>query len=185
MMNLREEWFPRWVDVEELKAIERSICEIEKLLENRNEADAAAAIADFNARHARTYEAEDFRSRAGSMSRTEFALSAAQPRRIADIAREELIEIVRRIQEPERSLDQDWIVEDGETKRLPDSAESGDAYTVEPSDRLAALQSFYLELLEAQVAMPDVSDLIFWDDLEPEEIVDRALAYRPIVLPPG
>lgn len=188
MMNLREELRPRPVEVWELMRIERSVGEIEELLESGKEAEAAAAIEAFNVRHARVYGVEDFRSRDGSMSRTEFALGAAQPlaHRIADITREELIEIVRRIQEPERSLDdQDLIVESRETKRLPDSAESGDPYTVERSDRLAALQSFYLELLEAQVAMPDVSDLIFWDDLEPEEIVDRALAYRPVVLPPG
>lgn len=193
MTNLREELLPRPVAAEELERIERSIGEIEELLESGKEAEAAAAIEAFNARHARGYGADDFRSRDGSMSRTEFALGAAQPlaHRIADISREELIEIVRRIQEPERALDdRSLIVEGGETKRLLDSAdpytaESGAPYRVEPSDRLAALQSFYLELLEAQVAMPDVSDLIFWDDLEPEEIVDRALAYRPIVLPPG
>lgn len=187
-MNLREELLPRPVAAEELERIERSIGEIEELLENGKEAEAAAAIEAFNARHARAYGADDFRSRDGSVSRTEFALSAAQPqaRRIADMTREELIEIVRRIQEPERALDdRGLIAEEGDTKISPDAAESGAPYRVEPSDRLAALQSFYLELLEAQVAMPDVSDLIFWDDLEPEEIVDRALAYRPIVLPPG
>ncbi|OWR30353.1 hypothetical protein CDO73_10530 [Saccharibacillus sp. O23] len=179
-MNLRGELLPRPVGAEELEEIERSVGEIEELLESGKEAEAAAAIEVFNARHARAYGEDDFRSRAGSMSRIEFALGAAQPRarRIADIAREELIEIVRRIQEPDRALDdQEWIVEGGQTNRLSDAAESG--------DRLAAVQSFYLELLEAQVDMPDVSDLIFWDDLEPEEIVDRALAYRPIVLPPG
>lgn len=188
MMNLREELLPRRVEVEELKEIERRICEIEELSESGKEAEVAAAIEAFNAQHARAYGADDFRSRDDSMSRTEFALGAAQPpaRRIADITRDELIEIVRRIQEPERSLDdRGLIAEAGDTKISPDAAESGDPYTVKPSDRLAALQSFYLELLEAQVAMSEVSDLIFWDDLEPEEIVDRALAYRPIVLPPS
>ena len=39
-----------------------------------------------------------------------------------------------------------------------------------------------IELLERNVPHPNVSDLIFYNDLTPEEIVDRALSYKPIQL---
>jgi hypothetical protein len=56
--------------------------------------------------------------------------------------------------------------------------------------------NFWLELHQANVPDPDVSDLIFWPnvyfkdenapDLTPEQIVDIALSYRPTApLPPG
>ncbi len=40
-------------------------------------------------------------------------------------------------------------------------------------------------LLKANVADPEVSDLIFYSDVElsPEEVVDRALSYKPIQAP--
>lgn len=42
-----------------------------------------------------------------------------------------------------------------------------------------------LELLEKNVLHPQVSDLIFWNDTEltAEEIVEKALSYKPIPLP--
>lgn len=36
--------------------------------------------------------------------------------------------------------------------------------------------------LEQNVIDPDVSDYIYYDALTPEQIVDKALAYKPIVL---
>lgn len=45
--------------------------------------------------------------------------------------------------------------------------------------------SEWIELLEQNVPDPNVSDLIFWNNegLTPEQIVDRAMNYKPIVLP--
>ncbi|MDA3647538.1 hypothetical protein LZ318_34290 [Saccharopolyspora indica] len=65
--------------------------------------------------------------------------------------REELVQIVRRLQEAEGS--------EREQERL-------------------------LEVLQANVPDPHVSDLIYWpmSTLAPEEIVDRALAYKPFTL---
>jgi hypothetical protein len=42
------------------------------------------------------------------------------------------------------------------------------------------------DLLEQNVPHPEVSDLMYYSDREmtPEEIVDEALSYRPIPLPP-
>ena len=37
-------------------------------------------------------------------------------------------------------------------------------------------------LLEENVVYPDISDLIFYDEKSSEEIVDIALAYKPIQL---
>jgi hypothetical protein len=42
--------------------------------------------------------------------------------------------------------------------------------------------SFYLEALEANVLMPEISDLIYFRDLTPDEIIEEALKYKPIVL---
>lgn len=44
----------------------------------------------------------------------------------------------------------------------------------------------WLEVVASNVPHPGVSDLIFWNEpeLTPEEIVDAALGYQPIVLPP-
>lgn len=41
-----------------------------------------------------------------------------------------------------------------------------------------------IETLEANVPHPEVSDLIFYpeEEMTPEEIVDKALAYKPIQL---
>ncbi len=50
-----------------------------------------------------------------------------------------------------------------------------DHYTEEQIDQ-------FLEELQNGVLDPNISDYIFWDDLTPEEIADKALAYRPICL---
>ena len=41
-----------------------------------------------------------------------------------------------------------------------------------------------MNLLESNVPDPQVSDLIFWSDIEysPEEIIDKAMSYKPIIL---
>ncbi|WP_195575577.1 bacteriocin immunity protein [Paenibacillus sp. 1001270B_150601_E10] len=41
-----------------------------------------------------------------------------------------------------------------------------------------------INLLERNVPDPHVSDLIFWSDIEysPEEIVDKAMSYKPIII---
>lgn len=36
--------------------------------------------------------------------------------------------------------------------------------------------------LEQNVIDPEISDYIYYDDLTPEQIVDKALAYKPIIL---
>ncbi|NGZ76655.1 hypothetical protein [Saccharibacillus alkalitolerans] len=194
-MILRKELRPRPVSAAELRKIEGEIEDIERLSERGAEEAASAAIARFNAAYGRSFEPEFFRDYAGSMPRTEFALQASQPdpRRVPDITREELIEIVRRIIEPDRA-EHPKGRESGSFGCQPSEMDRPDVFEPLPASggtgipeggRIAALQAFYVELLEANVAMPGVSDLIFWDELEPEEVVDRALAYTPIVLPPG
>lgn len=39
-----------------------------------------------------------------------------------------------------------------------------------------------IEILEANVHYPEISDLIFFDEKTPEEIIDMALAYKPLQL---
>ena len=39
-----------------------------------------------------------------------------------------------------------------------------------------------IDQLERNVPHPEVSDLIYYDDLTAEEIVDKALSYKPIQL---
>ncbi|MFJ6838697.1 hypothetical protein [Streptomyces sp. NPDC091209] len=125
---------------------------IADLLETRPEA-AGEAIKAFNAMTGHDYVALDFAEYWGSRSLEEFATEAARPvyPRVADVTRDELVEIVRRL------------------------------LTVSPES------DYYLQLLEANVPHPGVSDLIFHpsDDLQDasaEQIVDAALKYRPIAL---
>lgn len=84
------------------------------------------------------------------MSLEEFVLRLARPAwpRVADITRDELVEIVRRVRDAGPESD------------------------------------FYLLLLQANVPAPRVSDLIYYPPavLDAEEIVERALAYRPMEL---
>ena len=39
-----------------------------------------------------------------------------------------------------------------------------------------------IELLEQNVTDPEVTNYIFYEENTPEEVVDKALAYRPIIL---
>jgi len=39
-----------------------------------------------------------------------------------------------------------------------------------------------IKLLEKGVLDPNISDYIFWDNMTPEEIADKALSYRSIQL---
>ncbi len=39
-----------------------------------------------------------------------------------------------------------------------------------------------IELLEKNVIDPDVTNYIFYEENTPEEVVDKAMAYKPIVL---
>lgn len=39
-----------------------------------------------------------------------------------------------------------------------------------------------LDLLEKHVPDPNVCDYIYWEDLTPEEVVNKALKYKPIRL---
>lgn len=39
-----------------------------------------------------------------------------------------------------------------------------------------------IQTLEANVIYPEISDLIYFDEKTPEEIIDIALAYKPIQL---
>lgn len=39
-----------------------------------------------------------------------------------------------------------------------------------------------LEIFKKNVPHPTPSDLIYWENLTPEEVVDKALSYRPIQL---
>ncbi len=43
-------------------------------------------------------------------------------------------------------------------------------------------QDELLELLEKNVLDPQVSNYIFYEENTPEEVVDKALAYKPIIL---
>ena len=39
-----------------------------------------------------------------------------------------------------------------------------------------------MELLEQHVIDPEVSNYIFYEENTPEEVIDKALAYKPIIL---
>jgi hypothetical protein len=151
-VDLRPELLPPPVSRQRLDELCAEVERIAGLLETRPGV-AGEAIAAFNAMTGHDYVALDFAEFDGSRSLEEFAREAARPARprVADITRDELVEIVRRL-----------------LTAAPESA-------------------YYRRLLEANVSHPRVSDLVFYpsDDLQgasAEQIVDEALAYRPIVL---
>ncbi|GAA0318347.1 hypothetical protein GCM10010302_66760 [Streptomyces polychromogenes] len=151
-VDLRPELSPPSVSRRRLDELCAEVERIVELLETCPEA-AGGAITAFNAMTGHDYRALDFAEYDGSRSLEEFAREAARPARpvVADITRDELVEIVRRL--------------------LTASAES----------------DYYLRLLQANVSHPRVSDLVFHPsgslrDPSAEQIVDMALAYRPIAL---
>ncbi|MDQ0605827.1 hypothetical protein QF037_010260 [Streptomyces canus] len=151
-MDLRPELLPPPVSRQRLDELCAEVERIAGLLETRPEV-AGEAIAAFNAMTGHDYVALDFAEYDASRSLEEFAREAARPARprVADITRDELVEIVRRL------------------------------LTAAPES------NYYRRLLEANVSHPRVSDLVFHpsDDLQgasAQQIVDEALAYRPIAL---
>jgi hypothetical protein len=97
-VDLRPELLPPPVSRQRLDDLCSEIERIADLLASRPEA-ADEAIAAFNAMTGHDYEALDFAECDGSRSLEEFAREAARPDRpmIADIYRDELVEIVRRL----------------------------------------------------------------------------------------
>lgn len=195
-MVLRSEWMPRPITLSKLHELEQAIDVIEHLLSNGENEAADERIRAFNETYGRSEDAALFQHYKGSVSRTELALRLSQPKaaRSEEVKREELIELVRRIQDPEYALSAyagTIVVNDLEQTKAGSVDDLTDSGLREPTqasissgDQAAFLQEFYLDVLNANVSMPGLSDLIFWDDPEAEEIADRALAYRPIVLPP-
>ncbi|MGW5528963.1 hypothetical protein [Streptomyces xanthochromogenes] len=97
-MNLRPELTPPPVSRQRLDALRSDVERIAGLLDAHPEA-AAEAIMAFNATSGHDYIALDFAKHDGSRSLEEFAREAARPARpvVADITRDELVEIVRRL----------------------------------------------------------------------------------------
>ncbi|CAM4064394.1 hypothetical protein [Saccharibacillus endophyticus] len=190
-MKWRAEWNPKPISSSELKDIEQEIMRIEEKLANAETEAAEESVRAFNAIRGRNEPVSVFRDYGGAMSRTELALRMSQPEpvRSENVTRAELIELIRRVQDPEYAAD---ALIDREAEKAEVSGFAGgsgeneaDLAQVSAEDRTAFLQEFYLERLTANVCMPDVSDLIFWGDLEAEEIADRVLAYAPTELPPS
>lgn len=97
-VNLRPELLPPPVSQQRLDELSREIDRIADLLADHSE-EADEAIRRFNARTGHAYVAYDFAEYYGSRSLDEFAREAARPARprVADITRDELVEIVRRL----------------------------------------------------------------------------------------
>jgi hypothetical protein len=96
-MELRPELCPPAVSPERAAQLRAAIENIAQLLEHGNSADAA--IAEFNADTGHSYAAAHFLTYWESRALEDFALEAARPSRpkVADITRDELVEVVRRI----------------------------------------------------------------------------------------
>uniref|UniRef100_A0AAU2VG66 Uncharacterized protein n=1 Tax=Streptomyces sp. NBC_00003 TaxID=2903608 RepID=A0AAU2VG66_9ACTN len=97
-MDLRPELLPPPVSRQRLDELCSEIERIADLLASSPEA-ADEAIAAFNVRTGHDYEALDFAEYDGSRSREEFAREAARLAHpvLADVSRDELVEIVRRV----------------------------------------------------------------------------------------
>ncbi|MEV0129832.1 hypothetical protein AB0H83_15405 [Dactylosporangium sp. NPDC050688] len=162
-MELRAELLPPAVAAERLAAVQARIAAIRDLLD-RGDPRAAAEIAALNDDTGHEYTAGDLRDHCGGPELDELAAAAAAPpiRRAPEassVTRDELVEIVRRILAADRHA------------------------------------GFYVSLFEANVVMPGAAELIFYPppyladsvanadaDADAEQIVEAALAYRPIAL---
>ncbi|WP_330302422.1 MULTISPECIES: hypothetical protein [unclassified Streptomyces] len=98
-MDLRPELLPPPVTEVRLRALADEIERIETLVFGDGAAEADEAITAFNNATGHTYDSADFTGYAGWRDLEDFTLEAARPAypRVPDVAREELVEIVRRI----------------------------------------------------------------------------------------
>ncbi|WP_326573084.1 bacteriocin immunity protein [Actinacidiphila glaucinigra] len=152
-MDLRPELLPPPVSPERLAEVAREIERIEDLVGAGE--PAKKAVAAFDERTGHDYLLSDFAWYGASRNLEEFAREAARPARprVADITREELVEIVRRVEDDPAGEDTDY----------------------------------YLLLFDCNTPHPRASGLLFHppaglEDASAEQIVDAALAYRPIAL---
>ncbi|MFJ3664697.1 bacteriocin immunity protein [Streptomyces sp. NPDC090119] len=97
-MDLRPELLPPLVSRQRVDRLCAEVERIADLLEGHPEA-ASEAIAAFNVATGHDYEALDFAEYYAGRSLEDFAREAARPARpvVADITRDELVEIVRRL----------------------------------------------------------------------------------------
>jgi hypothetical protein len=165
-LELRKQLTPPEIPETRRETVRKRIREIEAVLAQGQDADDL--IQKFNDFTGHQYDEYTFRNYWRSIDLDDFVQQASRlpPRRVENITREELIEIVR------------WAMSDD-----PDN-------------------EFYRELFDANVIMPAASSLIYYPvdyepttltwsggsindyDPTPEEIVEIALSYRPIVTPP-
>ncbi|MEV6538022.1 hypothetical protein [Streptomyces sp. NPDC051665] len=98
-MDLRPELRPPSVSRARVEELSREIERIETLLYGADRAAAEEAVAAFAEATGHDCSAADFLGYAGSRTREGFALEAARPAypRVPDVARDELVEVVRRI----------------------------------------------------------------------------------------
>lgn len=98
MVELRSELRPPPVSREQRDALGREIGVIAELL-STGAAGADGEVEAFNARTGHAYTALDFTGYGGSRSLDDFATEAARPShpRVAEVTRDELVEVVRRI----------------------------------------------------------------------------------------
>lgn len=152
-MDLRAELLPPPVSPERLAEVAREIERIEDLAGSGGPTEEA--VAAFNERTGHDYLLSDFVRYDASRDLEEFAREAARPARprVADITREELVEIVRRVDADPAGEDTDYYL------RLFDCNT--------PHPRACDL------LFHPPAGL---------EDAPPERIVDAALAYRPIAL---
>ncbi|MDX2852482.1 bacteriocin immunity protein [Actinacidiphila glaucinigra] len=152
-MDLRPELLPPPVSPERLAELAREIERIEDLAGSGEPAEQA--VTAFNGRTGHDYLLSDFTCYDASRGLEEFAREAARPARtrVADVTREELAEIVRRVEADPAGEDTDYylLLFDCNT----------------PHPRACDL-----------IFHPPAG----LEDAPPERIVDAAFAYRPIAL---
>ncbi|MEU7876377.1 hypothetical protein [Dactylosporangium sp. NPDC049140] len=116
-MELRAELTPPVVSSTRIEQLCAAISTIEELLESG--ADASADIAAFNEDTGHKYEPYHFMTYSSSRNVEDFALQAARPAwpKVPDVNRDELVEIVRRIQAMDNDMDYYLLVLETNTVR--------------------------------------------------------------------
>ncbi|PWI13503.1 hypothetical protein DI272_04665 [Streptomyces sp. Act143] len=152
-MDLRPELRPAPVPEQRLRDLARDIVRIEELLHKGEQRAADAAIAAFDEDTGHSYGRHDFLTYDGWRSAEEFAREAARPA---------------------------W-------PRVPDITRDELVEIVRGALEPGPDQPYFLLLFRANVAHPGASDLLFHPpadlvDASAEQIVDAALAHRPLAL---
>lgn len=161
-MELRKEFIPE-VDIAKgkHKNVMRLIQSIEAAQENNESAKAQSFLTELNEYVDKEYDLYFFYEYWGWTTLDELAFKVAlpSPPLITNITKEELTEVVNKLREPER-----------------------DIVPTEGIGMSILMVYYYVDLIERNYPVTQLTNWIYYDNLPADEIVDRIISSKPILL---